>query len=229
MYSPSGTWSITTDRNQFQPSQPSIAALLRDEAKYNTFMAGKYHLGGTIPLKGSKQLNYTHLLTGMDHDWARPLIGGAQDIGFTESFITTGGIQSRPYAWLHNGLLEFNQSDAFYWKNGSYATPIGISEIPEGRNGEGDPYWDSSAYNQILVNKTAEFIDLHLDKRPEDPMFMYLALGSVHSPHTPPYKYMNGPPIAGEHPTKHMDMLKEMDYVVGSLVSIIEEKGLGEL
>ena len=38
---------------------------------------------------------------------------------------------------------------------------------------------------------------------------------------------MNGVDIAGEYPTKHMDMLNEMDHVVGSLVSMIEEKGLG--
>ena len=42
-----GTWEITSsmDReNQFLPEQKSIASVLRDQAGYHTFMAGKYHL-----------------------------------------------------------------------------------------------------------------------------------------------------------------------------------------
>ena len=38
---------------------------------------------------------------------------------------------------------------------------------------------------------------------------------------------MNDEPVAGVNPNGHMDMLMEMDLVVGSLVSKIEEEGLG--
>ncbi len=53
-----------------------------------------------------------------------------------------------------------------------------------------------------------------------------MALGSVHTPHSPPDKYVDGSPIKGEYPTAHMDVLYELDKVVGSLVSTVENNGL---
>ena len=59
--------------------------------------------------------------------------------------------------------------------------PEGSSIIP--RDGDGASNWDSTAYNMILVNETARFLDDHLEIRAEDPFFAYVALGSVHIPH----------------------------------------------
>ncbi len=53
-----------------------------------------------------------------------------------------------------------------------------------------------------------------------------MGLGSVHLPHTPPYTYTDGTPIKGEYPSAHMDVLYELDKVVGSFVSTIEDNGL---
>lgn len=50
----------------------------------------------------------------------------------------------------------------------------------------------------------------------------------MHIPHTPPDYYLDGSKIAGQHETRHMDMLAEMDKVVGSLVNILEEQNLIE-
>ena len=126
-----------------------------------------------------KVLDSENLITGQDHDWSKPFVGGPQDIGFAESYITPSGIQGDPYAFFDNGYLEMDPSDAIFWNKGSYDMPHGVSEIPSKNPGEGSPDWDSTAYNQILVNKTADFIDSHLENRPDDPMFMYVALGSV--------------------------------------------------
>lgn len=59
-----------------------------------------------------------------------------------------------------------------------------------------------------------------------DPFFAYVALGAVHGPHSPPNTYLDGTKVAGTYPSNHMDMLFEMDMAVGSLVDMIEEKGL---
>ena len=108
--------------------------------------------------------------------------------------------------------------------------PHGTSIISRKEAGEGDPNWDSTAYNMILVNETTKFIDDHLDNRlnADDPFFTYVALGSVHAPHSPPNHYMNGEPVADVHQTRHLDMLKEMDMVVGSLISALEHRNLAE-
>ena len=94
--------------------------------------------------------------------------------------------------------------------------------------GEGAWDWDSSAYNMILFNSTKKFTEKHLSKNADKPFFMYMALGAAHLPHTPPNNYIDGTPIAGQHETKHKDMLFEVDKVVGSVVQMLEEKEIME-
>ncbi len=43
---------------------------------------------------------------------------------------------------------------------------------------------------------------------------------------SPPISYLDGSPVAGEYPSGHMDILGEMDKVVGSLVQELEDRNL---
>lgn len=171
----------------------------------------------------------THILSEPTHDWSQPMVDGPQTIGFDTSFITVDGIQKDPYAFFANGMLTIDPLDAKFWKTGDHEMPHGISSIRKMKfAGEGSVDWDSSAYNQILVNETTKFIDDFVASGDDEPFFAYVSLGAVHTPHSPPYLYLNGDKIAGEHVTKHLDLLLEMDKVVGSLVSLIEDNGLAE-
>jgi arylsulfatase A-like enzyme len=220
-----GTWNINGNSNQFQPFQKSIAEALQDGASINTAIIGKWHIGGKIPLAVDGTLDKKYKLTSPGHDWSRPLIGGPQDIGFNYSMITPAGIQNAPYVFFRDGFPEVDVSDAVFWKRGYYNKAGGTSQIE--RPGEGDPDWDSTTYNQILVNETAAFLDNHMLTRPDDPFFVYAALGAVHVPHTPPDNYLDGTPVKGsQNGSLHMDMLFEMDLAVGSMVSMIEDRGL---
>lgn len=227
-----GTWGINGDHNQFQDHQKSIAETLRDKGNYSTAVFGKWHVGGKIPENaneaagtGTAKHARTHKLTHEGHDWSQPLIEGPQDIGFTSSYITPSGIQESPYSFLRNGYLTTNVSEASFWRKGIYKQQRGKSVIQ--RKGEGDPDWDSTAYNMILINETEAFLDNHIaNKTGDDPFFAYVALGAVHTPHSPPDHYLDGTPIAGRYPSAHMDMLFEMDKAVGSLVSMVEKRGL---
>ena len=82
--------------------------------------------------------------------------------------------------FLRDGKFE-GLSNSTKWSPGTYSMPFGQSIIP--RPADGAPGWDSTAYNMLLVNETARFIDDHLENRAEDPFFAYVALGSVHVPH----------------------------------------------
>lgn len=219
-----GTWGINTEYNQFRRHQQSIAQVLKDKANYNTAMFGKWHIGGKVPLHDQGGLNMKNIITHKDHDWSQALIEGPQDIGFTHSFITPNGIQKAPYSFFHDGFLTTNVSNAVFWQKGAYSQPFGNSFIQ--RRGEGDANWDSTAYNMILVNKTEEFLDHHMATSPDAPFFAYVALGAVHGPHSPPDKYLDGTPVSGVYPSPHMNMLLEMDKAVGSLVNLVESKGL---
>ncbi|GFH58135.1 hypothetical protein CTEN210_14611, partial [Chaetoceros tenuissimus] len=219
-----GAWNLDYENNQFQRFQKSLPSLLEKNG-YRNHMAGKWHLGAKVPPLGL--VNRTHFLSSPYHDWTLPLIDGPQSIGFHESLITTGGIQEAPYSFFRNGMLTTNTTtEVRYWEEGSYDASGGESVIL--REGEGDVSWDSSSYNMIVVNETTRFINEHMETTPEDPFFAYVALGSVHIPHSPPNYYLNGEPIANQYPNGHLDLLSEMDHIVGSLVTLIEEKGLAD-
>jgi len=182
-----GTWNLKDNGNQFRGEQQSIAQTLRDGANYNTFMTGKWHMGAKAPPNGL--YNYSHTLTHPMHDWSKALIDGPQDIGFESSFITIGGIQAPPYSFFRDGFLTTKSSDVVYWENNSeHDMRCGRSIIGK-ESGEGSNDWDSTAYNMILVNETIDFVDKHLESKPDDPFFAYVALGGIHIPHSPPGKF----------------------------------------
>ena len=159
----------------------------------------------------------------------KPIEEGPWDIGFEQSYISLGGIQSPPYKFLRNGIFEGmdkeeGRPDIKLWNKGEHETPLGITSVVKPGHGSSD--WDSAAYNMILVNETQKFIDDHISNNEEKPFFTYVSLGSVHGPHSPPHEYTDGTPIAGQHGTLHLDILSEMDKVVGSLVSILDQRQL---
>lgn len=157
---------------------------------------------------------------------------GPWQIGFDSSYITLSGIQGPPYVFLRNDKIEHIGNNVSIWEKGEYNMPHGLSVIQ--RQGEGSNDWDSSAYNMILVNETERFLDDHLQKygqkaeknRNNKPFFTYIALGSVHGPHSKPTTYLDGSPISGQHPTPHLDLLSELDKVIGSLISMLDQRNL---
>ena len=218
---PDGCWNFRARKNQFQPQQQSIAQVLKS-AGYHTMMVGKHHLGAKLPPPSI--YNSKHLLTGGGNDWSQPITDGPNDIGFDSAYYTVGGIQEGPYSFFRDGYLQTNISDAVFWPKGEYDMQHGKSSIR--LECDGDKDWDSTAYNMILVNETNAFLDDHMDNRANDPFFAYVALGAVHVPHSPPDTYLDGTPVAGQYNNSHLDMLLEMDKVVGSLVTAVEERGL---
>jgi len=214
-----GSWSLR-DGNQFKKGQKSLADVFK-KAGYNTAMMGKWHLGGRVMPHGLK----THpgwMLKSKQHDWSQPFEGGPQDIGFQSSLITIEGVQKGPYAFFRDGILEPKMSDIKHYKKGTYSTPEGITTIQ--KSSQGDKNWDSAAYNMILVKETEHFLDEHLQDTPTKPFFAYVATGSAHGPYSPPDKYIDGTPVKNTQPTRHMDMLFELDLVVGSLVKALEDR-----
>lgn len=166
------------------------------------------------------------MLSNAKHDWNQPMEQGPWDIGFTHSYVTLAGVQNPPYAFLRNNVLDMNMDNITYWRVGNYSMPRGLSKID--KEGEGSPDWDSTEYNMILVEETERFLDSHIRNNSSSPFFSYVALGAVHTPHSPPDRYLDGTKIAGAHDNSHMDVLAEVDLVVGSLTTMLDQRGLLE-
>lgn len=178
--------------------------------------------GFTPPSKG--RVKQDTMLSNPNHDWSQQMRRGPRDMGFNKSYFTLGGIQSCPYSFFRNDKLDTEIDNIKYWNPGKYNMPKGESII--GRKGEGSKDWDSTDYNMKMVHEAKRFIRLHKKKKPNDPFFAYVALGGVHLPHSPPREYSDGSPIAGVYPTPHMDLLGEMDKVIGSLMTYLKRTGL---
>ena len=108
------------------------------------------HMGASVPLRENGKVNPDKMMTHPDHDWSKALIDGPQDIGFDSSYVTGGGIQNPPYTFFHDGNFDSNPHTVVFWEVETYPMPLGLSEIKY--EGEGDPNWDSTAYNMIVVN-----------------------------------------------------------------------------
>ena len=171
-------------------------------------------------------------LTNEIHDWSQPLEDGPNQLGFDTSYISMSGIQRPPFVFFRDEVIDlpnWNRTEpikehVFFWRKNNYETPTGITKITA-QGGEGSKVWDSAAYNMIVVNETEKFIDQHLSINGQDkPFFAYVPLGAAHKPHCPPYNYLDGTPIDGTHETAHMDVLAELDKVVGSLIQMLDNR-----
>lgn len=189
---------------------------------YKTSMYGKYHLGGGVPEGGTYD---NEKLTCCNIDWSKPMVGGPPDLGFDESFYTIQGIQKPPYSFFRDGYLTTDISDVKYWEKGEYDTANNNGKSIINKAGEGDPDWDSTEFNMRIVQEVENFVGKHDQS---SPFFIYAALGQVHIPHSPPNFYLDGTPIAGTHDNKHLDLLYEMDKVIGSIISSVESRGMME-
>ena len=218
-----GSWNFKAGQNQFINNQKSIAQVLKDQLNYHTGMYGKWHIGGRVPAGGTFSNDKQRPLSCCNIDWNKPMEDCPNDMGFDESFYTMSGIQSAPYSFFRNGHLETNIDDIKFWWKGTYATVNKNGESIIAKAGEGDPNWDSTEYNTRLVKEVDDFLEDHDTK---DPFFLYVGLGQVHAPHSPPKYYIDGTPVAGTFSHPHLDMLYEMDLVVGSMISSIEDRGL---
>ena len=89
----------------------------------------------------------------------------------------------------------------------------------------GDSNWNPHQIRPLLVGKAVDFISVNAKK--EKPFFMYYCSQAVHEPHAPPAE-LNGVKIAGTTPSKHMDMIKELDVQIGMMIAELKKQGIYE-
>jgi len=221
---PWGVWSAYA-KSPIKPNQLTLGRLMK-KADYQTAFLGKWHLGGRYARKDAINKIFEptgqHPLTNVDI--TKMIADGPQQNGFDYSFTLPAGIQNVPYAVYENG-------DWFPLKSDSKIGLITQKKMTkfnvklDKSEGLGDTNWDPHQLGPLLVDKAVNYITANANGT--KPFFMYYCSQAVHLPHTPP-KSLNGIAIAETTPSRHMDMIKELDVQIGMMVAELKKQGIYE-
>lgn len=220
---PWGVWG-SYQESPIKPTDLTLGRLMK-KANYHTAFFGKWHLGGDYYRKDQAGVLYRGPRNEpeLDVDITK-IIDGPNQKGFDYSFTYPAGIQAVPYAVYENGdwyPLKENSKIGYISQENMDKIGVKLDKL----EGLGDLNWDPHHAGPMLINKGIDYIRRQAGQ--QEPFFLYYCSQAVHLPHTPP-KELNGIKIAGTTPSKHMDMIKELDVQMGMLIEELKRQGIFE-
>lgn len=217
-YAPWGVWN-SFGKSAFLPGQKTLGTVARD-AGYQTAFVGKWHLGCDFHKAESNEIyrgRDNGDLTGKV-DLTRIVAGGPKQCGFDYDYTTPCGIQGPIYLLYENQAWAplTDKSEIVFLHEGNAINPEDVSDKGPGM---GDSAWDSREMGKILSAKAVNFIAGAARK--EGPFFLYYCSPMVHLPHCPPVEF-DGKAVKGETPTRHLDMLLDLDMQIHRIVDALQ-------
>lgn len=157
-----------------RPEQVTLASHLRT-AGYHTAMVGKWHLGFE------------------ENGYDAPLPGGPVDVGFDEFFGIRASTDIPPYFYIRNDRavdpptdhIDANSSEGWSPIQGAFWRAGGIS-----------PELDLADVLPTFSDEAIGAIDRHVHERPQQPLFLYVALPAPHTPWLPSEIYEKASDVA---------------------------------
>ncbi|TWT97506.1 sulfatase family protein [Neorhodopirellula pilleata] len=200
----------------YGPDQPliptersTIAKFLQDRG-YRTGVVGKWHLGlgwqampegelypGTPEAERSRPLKELKK-SAWTIDYARPVTGGPNQLGFDQSFIIPASLDMFPYVYLRNGRVveEPTTVKAFH------------------RPGPAAAGFEAVNCLRDFARESRQFIASSGDQ----PFFLYLPLSSPHTPIVPSPAWQGKSKLS-----EYGDFVMETDWVVGQVLEQLDE------
>ena len=196
----------------------TIAGMLRDQG-YTTAMFGKWHIGLTFYDKDGKPITKNRLEAVKRSDYSQPITGGPIDRGFDQFF----GTACCPTTdWLY----AYIDGDKIPMPPTRIVDRKPLPKHPysrDNRPGMIAPGFDLEEVDMVFLQKSLEFLESHKQKSPDKPFFLFHSAQAVHLPSFAGRAF-KGKTEAGPHG----DFIFELDYVVGRLMSKLDQLGYGE-
>lgn len=219
-----GVWGAY-EQSPIKPNQLTLGKLMKN-AGYKTAFLGKWNLGGDFLKKDDSTQIYREkrLKIQMGVDIRKMVGGGPQSNGFDYSLTFPEGIQDVPYAVFENSvMMPLAKNSTIGFISQENMSKIGVKLDKD--EGLGDTNWNPHNMGPLLVNKAVDFIEQNSHSK--EPFFMYYCALAVHLPHAPTDK-LNGTAIKGTTPSRHLDMVKELDVQMEMLVQALKKQGVYE-
>ncbi|AWG22761.1 sulfatase [Flavobacterium faecale] len=222
---PWGVWGGYSE-SAIQDDQLTLGRLMQ-QANYQTAFFGKWHLGTGFPTKDDPNTIFIPKRGKKEADAnvdISRIVHGPTQLGFDYNVTLPAGIQNMPYAIYENDKwLKLRETSTIKIVDKGYMTSIDVDHFSN--PGYGDSNWNPSEIGPLLAKKAVDYIAKNAHN--EKPFFMYYCSQAVHSPHAAPVA-INGVKIKGTTPSRHMDMIKELDEQVGMLVNELKAQGIYE-
>lgn len=187
--------------------QLTLPSLLRGQG-YATAMVGKWHLGFEPYLQNKNK----------PADYSKPLRGGPVDVGFDSYFGMHASLDLPPYFFIRDRKPTMPPTeDAKH--NDSVGGPEGWNRIQGAfwRAGKVGPDFKFDQVTPRFAEEAVKVIKRQSKKNNVQPLFLYLALPSPHTPWLP-LKQFQGKSGAG----MYGDFVMQVDDVVGQVLDALK-------
>lgn len=220
---PWGVWG-TFRETAFKKGDVTLGSVVKD-AGYSTGFIGKWHLGGDF-----RDLSNGGIYRANDRneditgtvDLTKWIANGPRDWGFDYDFTLPCGIQGPIYtAYENNSWYPMRDDSEIVFLNKSNA--IHPKDLTSKGEGMGDSGWDAREIGKLISSKAVDFIEANAGK--DKPFFLYYCSPMCHVPHCPPAEF-DGKKIEGATPSRHLDMILDLDQQVNRIIKTLKAKGV---
>ena len=248
----SGTWHTVDFDTMILPDQQTLGNLF-SQAGYRTGYVGKMHLGGafwdragtrytrdTVRIDFTRRFDRGPTQFGFDYSFVLPAgLSGPPYAFFENDRLVRFNSATQAYEYFDDSdeaashFLDIDKS----WGN---SRGSGILGGLIGAKGWVLDNYDSRNVGRILTRRAVAFLEEALaadnSLQHPQPFFLYFTPPQIHTPYAPADFFdpdfpddtaqaSSGQPVAGATPARRLDMLRELDLMVGSLLDYLEERG----